>query len=63
METQQILNETQQMVKVGSKWLKALYEAHLEKNHITSKPKRCYDGLQGVKCKKDEDCGEKGTVC
>ena len=48
VETQQILNETQQMVKVGSKWLKALYEAHLEENHTTSKPRRCFVGPQGV---------------
>ena len=32
-ETQRIVNETQRMVKVGSKWLKALFEAHLEENH------------------------------
>ena len=32
-ETQRIVNETQRMIKVGSKWLKALYNAHLEENH------------------------------
>ena len=32
-KTQQIVNETQRMIKVGSKWLKALYNAHLEENH------------------------------
>ena len=32
-KTQRIVNETQRMIKVGSKWLKALYNAHLEENH------------------------------
>ena len=32
-ETQQIVNDTQQMLKKGKKWLKALYNAHLEENH------------------------------
>ena len=32
-ETQRIGNETQQMLKKGKRWLKALYNAHLEENH------------------------------
>ena len=32
-ETQRIGNETQQMLKIGKKWLKNLYNAHLEENH------------------------------
>ena len=32
-ETQRIGNETQRMLKVGSKWLKNLYIAHLEEDH------------------------------
>ena len=36
-ETQQIVNETQRMLKKGKKWLKALYNAHLEENHDFNK--------------------------
>ena len=32
-ETQQIVNETQRMLKKGKKWLEALYHAHLEEDH------------------------------
>ena len=32
-ETQRIGNETQQMLKIGQKWLKNLYNAHLEEDH------------------------------
>ena len=32
-ETQRIGNETQWMLKKGKRWLKALYNAHLEENH------------------------------
>ena len=32
-ETQRIGNETQRMLKIGKKWLKNLYNAHLEENH------------------------------
>ena len=32
-ETQRIGNETQRMLKKGKRWLKALYNAHLEEDH------------------------------
>ena len=32
-ETQRIGNETQKMLKIGQKWLKNLYNAHLEEKH------------------------------
>ena len=51
-ETQRIMNETQRMVKVGSKWLKALFEAHLEEAH------KCEDGK--MHCQNDNQCGANG---
>ena len=36
-ETQRIGNETQWMLKKGKRWLKALYNAHLEENHNFNK--------------------------
>ena len=36
-ETQRIGNETQRMLKIGKKWLKNLYNAHLEENHDFNK--------------------------
>ena len=32
-ETKKIMNKTQRMLKKGSRWLKALYNAHLEEDH------------------------------
>ena len=29
--------------------------------NVTPKPKFCWEGFQGVKCKNDEDCGERGS--